>query len=225
MADAAALQRTYRVRILIFLACVVVIAGALFVMWQGLGTLDRLDVVENERDQWQRPADVIRALGLQPGSVVADIGCGSGYFALRLSPAVGARGHVLAEDIRRLPLVFLRVRALLRGQRNIRIIHGTADNPALGEGRVDAILIANTYHELDHPRIVLAAVRRSLRTRGRLVVLDRGPRPGVYESHTIARTRVEREIADGGFHVVDRQDPFIDRPDDDPWWMIVADAQ
>ena len=223
MADAGdPVQRAYRLRILIFLACVVVAVAALFVVWQAAGTLNRLEVVERERDEWQRPADVIRALGIQPGGVVADIGCGSGYFAVRLSQAAGAGGCVLAEDIRRLPLVFLRARALLRGEHNIRIIHGKEDDPSLGDASANAVLIANTYHELDHPRIILAAVRRALRTHGRLVVLDRGPRPGVSEHHTIARTQVERDLTENGFELLERQDTFIDRPDDDPWWMIVA---
>ncbi len=226
MADAGdPLQRAYRVRILIFLACVVIIVAALFVIWQGVGTLNRLDVVESERDQWQRPEDVIRALGVHPGSAVADLGCGSGYFTLRLSPVVGARGLVLAEDIRRLPLVFLRARALLGGRHNIRIIHGTVDDPSLGDATANAVLIANTYHELDHPRTILAAVRRALRPRGRLVILDRGPRAGSSEPHAIARMCVERDLMENGFQVAETADPFIDRPGDDPWWMIAADAR
>jgi hypothetical protein len=67
--------------------------------------------VERERDQWQRPADIIRALDIRQSSVVADLRCGAGYFALKLAAAVRPPGEVLAVDIRLLPLLFLRVRA------------------------------------------------------------------------------------------------------------------
>src|SRR6185295_6794469 len=104
-------------------------------------TLNRLDAVESERDQWQRPADVLRALDLRPGNTVVDLGSGAGYFALKLSPVVGERGQVLAVDLRKLSLFFLWTRALLRGQHNVHVIVGKEDNPRLPAGAVDAVLI------------------------------------------------------------------------------------
>jgi predicted methyltransferase len=117
--------------------------------------LVRLDAVERERDQWQRPAEVLQFLNLKAGNVVADLGSGSGYFALKLSPIVGARSLVLALDIRRMSLFFLWIRAVLRSEQNISIIHTQPDDPDLVPNTVDAVLVSNTYHELTDRKIIL----------------------------------------------------------------------
>ena len=213
-------HRTYRLRVLLFLACAVCAAGALWFVSQVIGTLDRLDAVEAERDQWQDSAQVLAALRLTRGSVVADIGCGAGYFSLKLSDITGARGTVFAEDIRTLPLAFLRLRALLRHRTNIRIVHGGAADPLLPAGAFDAVLIANTFHEFDHPLLILAHVRRALRPGGRLVIIDR--KPDATERHAIAEEAVETQLRAAGFEVIGRKDPFITPPHDEPWWLVTA---
>lgn len=74
-----------------------------------------------------------------------------GSFALKLARVVGRSGKVLPIDIQRFPLYVLRTRAALNGERNIDIILGDSDNPHLSTRSVDAVLIANTYHEITHP--------------------------------------------------------------------------
>jgi len=217
----ADLQRRWRRRVLLFLAAVFVVFVVLPVAWQFVATLGQLDVVEAERDQWQRPADVLAALDSHAGSRVLDLGCGSGYFALKLARGVGPSGEVIAEDIRWLPLVFLRVRAMLRGDRNVDIVHGTLDDPRLPAASADGVLIANTYHELDHPAAILACVRRALKPGGRLVILDRGP-DATPEPHHIARRLVEDQVRCAGFEIIDRNDRFISNHDDDRWWLLIA---
>jgi ubiquinone/menaquinone biosynthesis C-methylase UbiE len=108
-------------------------------LYQGTHTLHALNQIERQRDHWQRPADVIQALNLREGSVVVDFGSGVGYFALKLSPLVGKSGSVVEEDIRWESLVFLRIRAFMRGQSNLRIIRGEIDDPRLPVGFADAI--------------------------------------------------------------------------------------
>jgi ubiquinone/menaquinone biosynthesis C-methylase UbiE len=95
-------------------------------------------------------------------------GSGVGYFALKLSPVVGKRGSVVAEDIRRESLAFLRIRAFVRSPRNIRTIRGELDDPRLAAGFADAVLIANTYHELTEPKAILRRLAESLKPGGRL---------------------------------------------------------
>ena len=140
----AALQRRYRLRILGFVIAAAASTALLYVGQEFLATLQRLDIVERERDEWQRPAEILRALDLHDGSVVADLGCGSGYFTLKLSPSVRSRGRVLALDIRNLPLVFLRARAWRRGIDNVHATHVRPDNPGLRADGVDAVLVLNT---------------------------------------------------------------------------------
>jgi len=234
MADAAPVQpepdaplaRRHRVRLLAFALAAVAVAALLYVGQDFLATLDRLDVVERERDTWQRPDDILRALELRDGSVVADLGCGSGYFALKLSPAVGLRGRVLALDVRRLPLLFLRVRTWRRGLANVRVTRVRPDDPGLLVGGVDAVLVLNTLHELENAPTVLAAVRRALRPGGRVVVIDRAPRapgPEAPGDHELTAAEGEARLRAAAFDVIARDDAFVDRSaDPDVWWMIVA---
>src|SRR5439155_24110882 len=91
------------------LLAVFVVVGIAGVAYQGVQTLKRLTFVEADRDRWQRPADIIRALDVKDGNVVVDFGSGSGYFTLKLSDAVGPRGEVIAVDLRNLSLQFLRI--------------------------------------------------------------------------------------------------------------------
>jgi predicted methyltransferase len=196
--------------------------------YSALNTLSRLDVVEAQRDQWQRPSDVIDALALKPGAQVVDLGCGSGYFTLKLSPRVDPRGRVLAEDIRRLPLAFLWARTILKGEHNVHIIHGFVSDPRLPLGTVNSALIVNTYHEFADPQAILKHVNSALVPGGRLVVVDREPKPqniGVTEigDHEIAPAQVEDDLKRAGFQIIDLRDPFVNAdPDNETWWMIVA---
>src|ERR1700724_1763953 len=128
----------HRTRLVLFLLSAVVIFATMYVLYSAIDTLRQLEVVESERDQWQRPAEVLQAMDLQPGKVVVDLGSGAGYFALKLSPLVGEGGQVLAVDIRRLSLSFLWIRALLGRKRNIRVVLSDEDNPRLPLGAVDA---------------------------------------------------------------------------------------
>ena len=223
------IQRAYKIRISIFLLCSALIVVGLSTVYQAIQTLNRLEVVEHDRDQWQRPADIIQALDLREGSVVADIGSGAGYFALKLSPAVGKSGEVLAVDIQKQPLIFLRIRTFLRNQHNVHIILGDPDDPKLSQSAVDAVLIVNAYHEFENPQKILECIIRALRPGGRLVVADRGPRSGngdvrdaEVRRHELSPNLAESELRQSGLELVKREDRFIDRPDDRPWWLMVA---
>jgi ubiquinone/menaquinone biosynthesis C-methylase UbiE len=218
----------YRLKLLIFFVCALGVFFLLNTGYSALNTISRLDVVEAERDQWQHPAQVVQALGSRPGDIVVDLGCGSGYFALKLSEPVGKTGRVLAEDIRRLPLAFLWFRTILKNARNVRVVQGDATDPHLPRQRVNEVLIANTYHELIDPKAILAKVRQSLVSGGRLVILDRAPKPADSGStglagHEISAGQVEKELREAQFEVFTRQDDFIERdPDNESWWLIVA---
>jgi predicted methyltransferase len=215
----------YRVKLLVFLLCALATLFVFNTAYSALNTISRLDMVEAERDRWQRPSEVVQALDLRPGNVVVDLGCGSGYFTLKLSLAVSDGGRVVAEDIRKLPLVFLWFRTVRRRAHNVTILHGEPDDPHL-PARVNAVLIANTYHEFTDSRPILVRVHQALVSAGQLVVVDREPKPadiGHTGDHEIPAARVENELRQAGFEIVSRRDHFIDRdPDNETWWLIVA---
>jgi ubiquinone/menaquinone biosynthesis C-methylase UbiE len=218
----------YRLKLLCFFLCALALFFLLSTGYSALNTISRLDRVEAERDQWQRPTEVVQALGIRPGDVAAEIGCGSGYFALKLSSAVGKMGRVLAEDIRRLPLVFLWFRTIFKNQRNITVVHGTAADPHLPPNHLNEVLIANTYHELTDSHEILARVRQSLVSGGRLLIVDRAPKAAQsgasqLAEHEISAEQVESELREANFEIVTRQNHFVERdPGDESWWLIVA---
>src|SRR5262245_32578839 len=104
--------------VLISLFLVVALAG---IAYQGARALQELTKLEESRDRWQRPQEIIQALNIKPGSLVVDIGSGVGYFTLKLSDAVGPQGGVIAVNTRKTALLFLRLRALLRGKHNVQV--------------------------------------------------------------------------------------------------------
>lgn len=217
----------YRVKLLVVFLCALTILFIADTARSALDTISRLDVVEAERDHWQRPFDVTGGLDLRPGDVVVDLGCGSGYFTLKLSPSVGQGGRVIAEDIRWLPLSFLWFRTVLKRVHNVSIVHGKPNDPHLPE-RANAVLIANTYHEFTDSRSILGHVRQSLVPGGKLAVVDRKPAStdvgsSEMSSHEISADRVEEQLRLAHFEIVRRQDDFIGKdPNNESWWLLVA---
>lgn len=214
------IRRNSVLEIALWLIGGLLILSLLNVIGQGLSTLDRLAFVERERDTWQRAPEIIAQLNLHQGSRVVDLGCGAGYFALKLSGAAGASGNVQAVDILRLPLTFLWIRAHRAGIRNIGVILGEPDDPHIS-APVDAVLIANTYHELARPDVMLAHVHDALVDGGRLVIADRRPE-SANAGHAINPATVEADLRRDGFDIQSRQDHFLDQPDEGPWFLIVA---
>jgi predicted methyltransferase len=217
-----------KARILVRILPAVAIVLQLFVVPQAMATLRVLTVVERERDTWQRPADILKQLDVHPGNVVVDFGSGAGYFALKPAPMVGPEGRVFPVDPRRESLAFLWIRARLRSYWNVRVIHGEVDNPDLPPGAIDAVLLANTYHELAQPERILRALRASMRPGARLVVVDRAPgdsgqsREEAAGFHEISARAAVRDIKRQGFEEVSREERFIDRsPDGEAWWLVV----
>jgi predicted methyltransferase len=159
-------QRIFPIRIALVVGCLVLTILVLNTIVQGVQTLMRPEVVELERDQWQRPSDILETLNITAGNVVVDLGSGSGYFSLKLCSIVGRRGHVLAVDTQGLPLFFLWVAVLMQGRCNIKVIQGEVDHPHLSAGAADAGLVANTYHELTNLEPILEDLFHTLRSGG-----------------------------------------------------------
>lgn len=112
---------------------------------------------------------------------------------------------------------------------NIRVIQGRQDNPNLPAGNVDAVLVANTYHELAPPGPVFDCIFRALSSGGRLVVVDRYPGSIAKEvpeieapHHGAFPAFAENVIRRSGFQIVSRDDRFIDWPGEQSWWLVVA---
>ena len=186
---------------------------------------------ERARDEWQKVDEVFKALGVRPGSVVADVGAGSGYFTVRLSRAVGPEGRIYAVDIGESVLSRLRSRVENEHLANVQVVEGTADDPKLPAGALDSVLIVNAYHEMARHQAMLAQIRTALKPDGRLVILEpiapvrrEDARADQVRSHEIGIHHVIREAQDAGFVVVLQQDPFTSRANagDDEWLLVLT---
>jgi ubiquinone/menaquinone biosynthesis C-methylase UbiE len=124
-----------------------------------------------ERAAWQRPDEVVDALGLSPGDVVCDVGAGSGYFTLRLARAVGPTGKVFAIDAEPRILDVLRARLAEAALENVVPILA-ADGAGLPPAPVDRVLLVNAFHHLSDRVQYLRALAGCLRPGGRIVNVD-----------------------------------------------------
>jgi len=130
-----------------------------------------------ERDQAQKPGQLVHDMGLQKGMTVADIGTGIGYMLPYLSHAVGSDGHVVAEDIFDDFLSAARQRAENQKLTNVTFVKGTETSPNLPEAQVDEALVLDAYHHFDYPEKMLAAIHAALKPGGKLVVVEYYKRP------------------------------------------------
>jgi ubiquinone/menaquinone biosynthesis C-methylase UbiE len=151
------------------------------------------------RDAWQRPEEVMDALGLKPGSVVADVGCGRGYFTFHLADRVGSQGKVYAVDVKEHLIAGLRHEAEAKTLSQIEAVVGAADDPHLPLGALDAILVVDAYHEMHDYDAMLEAFYRALKPGGLLGVIDieaeRGQRRNTYFEHHNLPAEIVREDA------------------------------
>jgi SAM-dependent methyltransferase len=155
------------------------------------------------RDAWQQPDAVIRALKLPPDAIVADIGAGTGYFAVRLARAVPA-GRVVGVDASADMVRYLGERAKREGLANLVAQRGGADDPRLA-APVDVALLVDVYHHILAPERYFERLRGSLKPGGRVAVIDfrmdsrRGPPP----SGRVAPDQVRAELGRAGFELVE----------------------
>lgn len=122
------------------------------------------------RDGWQMPSRVIDALALKPGMTVADIGAGTGYFAMRLAK-VPAGISVLAVDVEPAMIDHLKKRAAAEKADNVTTVLAGATTPNLPEP-VDLVLVVDTYHHLPNRPTYFNALRKSLKHGGRVAIID-----------------------------------------------------
>ena len=163
------------------------------------------------RDEWQQPDKVIQSLGIQPGSIIADLGSGSGYFTLRLANAVGPTGKVYAVDVDSAINEALKERAKRERADTVIVVSAKPNDPQLPEP-VDLIFTSNTYHHIDNRIAYFAALIKHLRPSGRLAVIDYD-RTAWLEGlwgHYTPREFIKRELEQAGYELQNDFD-FLER--------------
>jgi predicted methyltransferase len=172
---------------------------------QDLGLLEGPD-----REQWQKPDQIMDALLIGEGSVVADLGAGGGWFASRLSARVGPNGVVYAEDIQPAMIEVIQRRMQRENLRNVRPILGTATDPRLPPG-INAMLMLDVFRETEippsDPVILLGRLAESLKPDGRIGVVDFNPGgggPGPAPEDRVDPEAVIKAAASAGLQLVAR---------------------
>jgi ubiquinone/menaquinone biosynthesis C-methylase UbiE len=162
------------------------------------------------RESRQREEDcttMLAALGIKPGMIVCDMGCGNGFYTLELAEMVGADGIVYAVDIQQEMLRLLEARAEKTDLKNIRPILGSLIDPRLPKGKLDLILCVDVYHEFSHPEHMLAAMHKSLKKDGRLVLVEfrqEDPKVPIKELHKMSKKQILKELQPNGFKLVEQ---------------------
>ena len=125
-----------------------------------------------DRDAWQRPDQIMDALQIGENSVVADLGAGGGWFTVRLAHRVGPNGRVYAEDIQPQMIESIQRRRDRENLPNVETVLGTAVDPKLPAGSLDAVLIVDAYHEIEQPVALLKNVAKALKPGGTIGIVN-----------------------------------------------------
>jgi ubiquinone/menaquinone biosynthesis C-methylase UbiE len=155
-----------------------------------------------ERDQEESSERSVRLLNVTTGSVVADIGAGSGYYTERLARLVGPTGRVYASDIQAGMLELIRVRVEKARLSNVEMVLGTPTDPKLPPAAIDMALMVDVYHEFSDPQIMLRRIREALKPNGRLILLEyraEDPRVPIRADHKMSVAQAKLEVEAEGF--------------------------
>jgi len=166
-----------------------------------------------KRDRWQKPEQVLDALRLPAGAVVADIGAGGGYFTEKFANRVGPTGHVYATDVQEIMLRRLRTRAADHHLANVTVVRAEFDDPKLPPETCDLAFFSSVYKEISHRVEYMQKLRGCLKKDGRVAILEYRPEtksPGPPVRYRLTEARVIGEMQAAGFVVQEKFD-FLPR--------------
>ncbi len=166
------------------------------------GDVERFEAIFDapDRDEWQRPGELVALMALEPGATVVDLGAGTGYFLRYLAGAVGPEGKVLALDTEPAMVEHMRARVAREGLSNVEVRAVAPDDPGLAPASVDAVLVVDTWHHIANRRRYAARLKSALRPGGALWIVDftedapDGPPPEM----RLAPEQVLAELTDAG---------------------------
>ena len=158
-----------------------------------------------KRDAYQKPHEIMRALGLKAGEVIADIGAGSGYFTFRLTHHVGDRGKVYAVDVS--PDMIRHINRRIRELKatNVVSILADPDDPLLPEGSVDRFFFSDSWHHIDNQTTYLSLMKKMLKPGGEIVIIDFHKKDfpvGPPMQMKIAREDLIKQMESNGFRLM-----------------------
>lgn len=162
------------------------------------------------RDAYDHRKEIVAALGLKPGMVVADVGAGTGLFTRMFSPLVGEKGKVYAVDIADEFVAHIERLARQQKQNNIVGVVCTPDSVELPGNSVDLVFICDTYHHFEFPHKTMRSIHKALKPGGQIVLIDFIRIEGVSSDWILGHVRAgqevfTKEIVDAGFKQIDEK--------------------
>jgi ubiquinone/menaquinone biosynthesis C-methylase UbiE len=174
-------------------------------------------LTRESRDREEDCKTLLGALKLKPGDTVCDLGCGNGFYSVKIAKLVGKRGRVIGVDIQREMLGFLKDKAAEEKLGNIEPVLGTVIDPKLKPGSIDLVLLVDVYHEFSNPEEMLAAIRRSLKPTGRVALAEfraEDPKVPIKPLHKMTKAQIMKEFPSNGFKLVEEFDKL-------PWQHLM----
>lgn len=174
-------------------------------------------LTRESREREEDCTTMLAALGVKPGQTVCDLGCGNGFYTLKLAKMVEPGGSVIAVDIQPEMLHLLKQRSKEARLSNVRPVLGTVVDPRLDPNSVDLVLLVDVYHEFSHPEQMLRAIRKSLKPMGRLALVEfRGedPQVPIKPLHKMTKQQILKELPANGLRLVEQFDKL-------PWQHLM----
>jgi len=170
------------------------------------------------RDQRLHIDQVMDALAITPGKNVADIGAGSGWFAVRAAKRITGSGTVYAVDINPDAIKYIDNRIAKDGVQNVKTILNKPDDPQLPRNSIDAVLLLKTYHEVADPVTMMRNLHPALRNDARIGIIDRN---GDGANHGVQKSVVLHEMQQAGYELKDEQDDLV-KEDNVDYFLVFA---
>lgn len=174
-------------------------------------------LTRSSRQEEEDPQQTLDNLGLKPGMVVCDLGCGNGFYTLEMASRVQPDGKVFAVDIQAEMLHLLELRAEERKVENIDVVLSGIIDPRMPANSIDLLLMVDVYHEFSHPAIMLSEIRKCLKPRGRVALVEfraEDPTVPILPLHKMSKAQILKEYKANGFRLVEQYDKL-------PWQHLM----
>jgi len=159
----------------------------------------------NSRGVEENSNMVVSKLPINENSVVADIGAGTGYYTFKIYNRI-TKGKIYAEEIQTDAVNYLKNKAGQIGTMNVIVVKGNEKSPELPENSIDLALMVDVYHELSYPHEMLQSIRKSLKPKGKLLLLEyraEDPKVDIKPLHKMSVKQANKELSANGFHIVE----------------------
>jgi 2-polyprenyl-3-methyl-5-hydroxy-6-metoxy-1,4-benzoquinol methylase len=174
-------------------------------------------LVRESREREEDCQSLLKSLQIREGMSICDMGCGNGFYTRPLAKKVGESGRVFAVDIQPEMLHLLELGLTEEEKKNVVVTLGNVFDPQLPPESLDLVLCVDVYHEFSHPIHMLAAIRRSLKPEGQLVLVEfrsEDPNVPIKELHKMSKVQVLSELKPNGFRLVREFDEL-------PWQHVM----